>query len=62
MKEFIIYSSEKVYYMTRVKAESAEQAKKMMDDGDISPCYTPIDSSGFRVDAVEEAPWLQGAE
>ena len=52
MKQFIIYSSEIVYYRTIVMAENVEDAQQKFWDMD-HPNLEPYDGDNWKVDEVE---------
>ena len=53
MKDFLIHSSEVVYYSTAVKANSAEQARQMVVDGEVD-IGDPDNGHDFQILEVEQ--------
>jgi len=55
-KKFSVFASEKVYYFKEVEAESAEEVRQMIFNGEIDFDYNDItDGFDFHVDDVEES-------
>lgn len=55
MAKYYVFASEMVYYMKEVEAESEDQVKQMVFDGEISFDYGDItDGHDFKIDEIEE--------
>ena len=54
MKKYIVPASEVVYYEIEVEAESAEEAERLVQDGEIKINLKPVDSSDFEVGEAQE--------
>lgn len=55
MPKFIVFASERVYYMKEVEAESADQIRDMIYDGEVDFDYGDITDGGdFTIGDIEE--------
>lgn len=55
MPKYLVFASEKVYYMKEVEADSEDHVRKMIFDGEIDFEYGDItDGHNFSVDEIEE--------
>ena len=51
MNKFIVHASETVAYRVVVEAEDEDQAREMVENGDVD-LGSPVDDSNFEIDAV----------
>lgn len=55
MNKYRLYASETVYYMVEVEAESEDEAKELVYEGQIDFDYKDITDGGdFNLDRIEE--------
>ena len=54
MSKFIVHASETVAYRVVVEAEDEDQAREMVENGDVD-LGSPVDVSNFEIDAVAKS-------
>jgi hypothetical protein len=53
MNEYRVYSSQRVFYVTKILAESEEDAKKFFDDGDFNYADDLDELGKVEIDNIE---------